>query len=53
MAVCGMIDMTSNSSGSRNVFINLAVRDLKRSMDFSASLGFAFNPQFTDDKRPA
>jgi uncharacterized protein len=35
---------------SRKVFINLAVRDLKRSMDFFGGLGFEFNPQFTDDK---
>jgi hypothetical protein len=35
---------------SRKLFVNLPVRDLKRSMDFFARLGFAFNPQFTDDK---
>src|SRR5688500_20264787 len=34
---------------SRKLFVNLAVRDLKRSMDFFAQLGFAFNPKFTDD----
>jgi predicted lactoylglutathione lyase len=34
---------------SRKLFVNLAVRDLKRSMDFFSSLGFRFNPQFTDD----
>ena len=34
---------------SRKVFINLPVRDLKKSMDFFAQLGFTFNPQFTDD----
>ena len=32
------------------VFINLPVKDLKRSMDFFKNLGFSFNPQFTDDK---
>jgi predicted lactoylglutathione lyase len=37
-------------NGSRKIFVNLAVRDLKRSMDFFAKLGFSFNPQFTDDK---
>jgi len=35
---------------SRKIFVNLAIRDLKKSMDFFAKLGFAFNPQFTDDK---
>jgi predicted lactoylglutathione lyase len=34
----------------RKIFVNLAVRDLKRAMDFFATLGFEFNPQFTDDK---
>jgi len=34
----------------RKLFVNLAVRDLKKSMDFFAKLGFAFNPKFTDDK---
>ena len=33
----------------RKLFLNLAVRDLKKSMDFFASLGFTFNPQFTDE----
>jgi predicted lactoylglutathione lyase len=35
---------------SRKLFVNLAVRDLKRSMDFFRKLGFGFNKQFTDDK---
>ncbi|AUX21415.1 extradiol dioxygenase [Sorangium cellulosum] len=38
------------TSNSRKVFINLPVRDLKRSMDFFSRLGFEFNPMFTDDK---
>lgn len=35
---------------SRKLFVNLPVRDLQRSIDFFTKLGFAFNPQFTDDK---
>lgn len=35
---------------SRKIFVNLPVRDLNRSMEFFARLGFRFNPQFTDDK---
>jgi hypothetical protein len=35
---------------SRDVFINLAVKDLERSKAFFESLGFTFNPQFTDEK---
>ncbi|WNG41624.1 glyoxalase/bleomycin resistance/extradiol dioxygenase family protein [Archangium minus] len=35
---------------SRMLFVNLAVRDLKKSMEFFSKLGFEFNPKFTDDK---
>jgi len=35
---------------SRMIFVNLAVRDLKKSMAFFSKLGFEFNPRFTDDK---
>jgi predicted lactoylglutathione lyase len=31
------------------VFINLAVKDLTKSMDFYTQLGFTNNPQFSDD----
>jgi predicted lactoylglutathione lyase len=34
---------------SRKIFVNLPVDDLKKSMDFFTSLGFTFNPQFTDE----
>ncbi|HEY0840045.1 MAG TPA: VOC family protein [Vulgatibacter sp.] len=34
---------------SRKMFVNLPVRDLKRSKEFFTRLGFEFNPQFTDD----
>lgn len=30
-------------------FINLPVKDLKKTMDFFAHIGFSFNPQFSDD----
>lgn len=32
------------------IFVNLPVKDLKRSMDFFSSLGFTFNMQFTDEQ---
>ena len=35
---------------ARKLFVNLPVRDLKKSIDFFAALGFEFNAQFTDDK---
>jgi uncharacterized protein len=31
------------------IFVNLPVRDLKRSMDFFGKLGFTFNSQFNDE----
>jgi uncharacterized protein len=34
----------------RKMFVNLAVRDLPRAMEFFSRLGFEFNPKFTDDK---
>jgi len=34
---------------AKQIFINLAVSDLERSMDFYAALGFKNNPQFSDD----
>ncbi len=34
---------------TRKIFVNLAVHDLKKSMDFFSKLGFAFNPKFTDE----
>ena len=33
----------------RKLFVNLAVRDLNRSVDFFTELGFTFNPNFTDE----
>lgn len=33
----------------KQIFINLAVKDVERSMDFYINLGFTVNPQFCDD----
>lgn len=33
----------------KQIFINLAVKDLQRSMAFYTALGFTNNPQFSDD----
>lgn len=35
---------------SRQLFVNLPVRDLDRSVAFFRALGFDFNPKFTDEK---
>ena len=37
-------------SHARKLFVNLAVRDLARSLEFWRGLGFSFNSQFTDEK---
>ncbi len=35
---------------AKKIFVNLPVKDLKRSIDFFTHLGFTFNPQFTDEQ---
>jgi predicted lactoylglutathione lyase len=32
------------------IFVNLPVRDLGKSVEFYAKLGYSFDPRFTDDK---
>ena len=34
---------------AKQIFINLAVNDLQKSMDFYTAMGFTNNPQFSDD----
>ena len=34
---------------ARKMFVNLAVGDLEKSKNFFSTLGFSFNPKFTDD----
>jgi predicted lactoylglutathione lyase len=34
----------------RQLFVNLPIKDLNRSMEFFGKLGFTFNMQFTDEK---
>ena len=38
-----------STTKARKMFVNLAVRDLQRSVDFFTKLGFTFNQQFTDE----
>ena len=33
---------------AQKIFVNLPVKDVRKSMDFFDKLGFKFNPQFTD-----
>jgi uncharacterized protein len=34
---------------SKQIFVNLPVKNLNQSVDFFTKLGFSFNPQFTDE----
>jgi predicted lactoylglutathione lyase len=34
---------------ARQIFVNLAVKDLGKTIEFFTKLGFKFNPQFTDE----
>jgi uncharacterized protein len=34
---------------AKSIFINIAVKDLQKSMNFYSALGFSNNPQFSDD----
>lgn len=34
----------------KQVFINLAVKDVQKSMDFYTQIGFTLNPQFSDEQ---
>ena len=34
----------------RQIFINLPIRDMQKSQEFFRSLGFSFNPQFTNEQ---
>ncbi len=34
---------------ARQIFVNLAVKDLDKSVAFFTALGFSFNPQFTNE----
>jgi predicted lactoylglutathione lyase len=34
---------------ARQLFVNLPVKDLEKTIDFFTALGFSFNPQFTDE----
>lgn len=40
--------MATTTTRPRKLFVNLAVRDLQRSVDFFTGLGFAFDARFTD-----
>jgi len=35
---------------AKQIFVNLPIKDLKKTKDFFSALGFTFNQQFSDDK---
>jgi uncharacterized protein len=35
---------------NKQIFVNIAVRDLKRANAFFTALGYSFNPQYSDEK---
>ncbi|THE13005.1 glyoxalase/bleomycin resistance/extradiol dioxygenase family protein [Bacillus timonensis] len=35
--------------GVQNIFVNLPVKNLEKTMEFFSKLGFEFNPQFTNE----
>ncbi len=35
---------------AKQIFVNLPVKDIKKSMEFFTKLGFSFNSHFTDQK---
>lgn len=35
---------------AKQIFLNLPVKDLNKSIEFFTKLGFTFNPQFTDEQ---
>ena len=35
---------------AKQIFVNFPVKDLRRSIHFFESLGFAFDPKFTDER---
>ena len=37
-------------AATRQIFVNLPVKDMQRSKAFFGALGFSFNPQFTNDQ---
>jgi predicted lactoylglutathione lyase len=41
-----------SKSAGRKIFVNLAVRDLKRAKAFFSALGFDYDQKFTDDNAP-
>src|SRR2546426_12045260 len=44
-----MMRQNAEANSATKIFVNLPVKDLKKTMDFFSKLGFKFNPMFTDE----
>ena len=44
-----LVKQNAEQNGRTKMFVNLPVRDLKKTMNFFSDLGFKFNPIFTDE----
>lgn len=44
-----MDEASKGEKMATKIFVNLPVKDLKKSIEFFTRLGFTFNPQFTDE----
>lgn len=44
-----MDEASKGEKMATKIFVNLPVKDLKKSIEFFTQLGFTFNPQFTDE----
>jgi predicted lactoylglutathione lyase len=43
------VNKNEETNSRTKIFVNLPVKDLKKTMDFFGKLGFSFNPVFTDE----
>ena len=44
-----MDKQNAGTNGTKQIFVNLPVKDLDKTVDFFGKLGFKFNPMFTDE----
>src|SRR5688572_19205015 len=44
-----MENQNAGMNGTKQIFVNLPVKNLNKTVDFFSKLGFKFNPVFTDE----
>jgi predicted lactoylglutathione lyase len=50
---CDLIPSEKDNAMPRNLYVTLPVKDLERSVDFFAALGFSFDPRMTNENGAA